>query len=126
MVKSILRSLALLIFSLSARSQDYPVQPVPFTQVHLTDNFLMAAGKKKTTKLTEFPFDDTDLYKVIEGASYSLQVRPDARLSAQLDTLIAVIGAAQEPDGNLYTFRTAHPGHPHEWIWLFSGRGPLS
>ena len=39
MVKSILRSLALLFFSLSARSQDYPVQPVPFTQVHLTDNF---------------------------------------------------------------------------------------
>jgi DUF1680 family protein len=145
MVKSIFRPLALLIFSLTARSQDYPVQPVPFTQVHLTDNFwepklqvnakvtipyvlnkcretgridnfLMAAGKKKTTKLTEFPFDDTDLYKIIEGASYSLQVNPDARLSAQLDTLIAIIGAAQEPDGYLYTFRTAHPEHPHDWI----------
>jgi len=137
--------LALLILSLAARSQDYPVKPVPFTQVHLTDNFwepklqvnarvtipyvldkcretgridnfLMAAGKKKTSKLTEFPFDDTDLYKVIEGASYSLQVNPDARLSAQLDTLIAIIGAAQEPDGYLYTFRTSHPGHPHDWI----------
>ena len=137
--------MALLILSLAARSQDYPVKPVPFTQVHLTDNFrepklqvnarvtipyvldkcretgridnfLMAAGKKKTSKLTEFPFDDTDLYKVIEGASYSLQVNPDARLSAQLDTLIAIIGAAQEPDGYLYTFRTSHPGHPHDWI----------
>jgi len=145
MVKSISLPFALLIFSLTAWSQDYPVQPVPFTQVHLTDNFwepklqvnarvtipyvldkcretgridnfLMAAGKKKTTKLTEFPFDDTDLYKVIEGASYSLQVNPDARLSAQLDTLIAIIGAAQEPDGYLYTFRTSHPEHPHDWI----------
>jgi len=39
-----------------------------------------------------------------------------ARLSAQLDTLIGIIAAAQEPDGYLYTFRTAHVEHPHEWI----------
>src|SRR5258707_25123 len=125
--------------------KDYPIQPVPFTQVHLTDNFwepklqvnarvtipyvldkcretgridnfLAAAGKKKVDKLTDFPFDDTDLNKVIEGASYSLQVKPDPKLSAQLDTLIAIIGSAQEPDGYLYTFRTAHMEHPHEWI----------
>jgi DUF1680 family protein len=148
MVKSILRPLIKLAFfflPLAANAQDYPIQPVAFTRVHLSDNFwepklqvnarmtipyvlkkcretgridnfLMAAGKKKTGKLTEFPFDDTDLYKVIEGASYSLQVNPDAQLSAQLDTLIGIIAGAQEPDGYLYTFRTSHPEHPHEWI----------
>jgi len=148
MVKSILRPLTKLAFfflPLAANAQDYPIQPVAFTRVRLSDNFwepklqvnarmtipyvlkkcretgridnfLMAAGKKKTGKLTEFPFDDTDLYKVIEGASYSLQVNPDAQLSAQLDTLIGIIAGAQEPDGYLYTFRTSHPEHPHEWI----------
>ena len=124
---------------------DYPIQPVAFTQVHLTDafwrprletnagvtipyildkcrtegrinNFLIAAGKKKADKLTDFPFDDTDLYKLLEGASYSLQEKYDAKLDRQMDTLIQIIGEAQEPDGYLYTFRTAHVAHPHEWI----------
>jgi DUF1680 family protein len=148
MVKSMFRPFAALAFFISpliALPQDYPIQPVAFTHVHLTDdfwepklevnarvtipyvlekcretgridNFLAAAGKKKLSKLTDFPFDDTDLYKVIEGASYSLQVKYDAKLSAQLDTLIGIIAAAQEPDGYLYTFRTAHVEHPHEWI----------
>ncbi len=124
---------------------DYPIQPVAFTQVHLTDNFwrprletnanvtipyilqkcreegrinnfLMAAGKKKGGKLTAFPFDDTDLYKLLEGASYSLQEKYDAKLDREMDTLIQIIGDAQEPDGYLYTFRTAHVDKPHEWI----------
>ncbi|MDQ2753023.1 MAG: glycoside hydrolase family 127 protein, partial [Bacteroidota bacterium] len=123
---------------------DYPIQPVPFTQVHLTDNFwrprletnasvtipyildkcrtegrinnfLMAAGKTKG-KLTAYPFDDTDLYKLLEGASYSLQEKYDAKLDREMDTLIQIIGEAQEPDGYLYTFRTAHVAHPNDWI----------
>ncbi len=125
--------------------RDYPIQPVPFTQVHLTDdfwqprlqtnatvtipyilaqcrkhgridNFLMASGKIKPGKMTDFPFDDTDLYKLIEGASYSLQENYNASLDKQMDTLIAIIGAAQEPDGYLYTFRSAKVEKPHEWI----------
>ena len=124
---------------------DYPIQPVAFTSVHLTDNFwrprletnaevtipyildkcrtegrinnfLVAAGKKKAAKLTDFPFDDTDLYKLLEGASYSLQEKYNAKLDREMDTLIKIIGDAQEPDGYLYTFRTAHVDHPHEWI----------
>lgn len=124
---------------------DYAIQPVPFTHVHLTDNFwrprldtnaavtipyilqkcreqgrinnfLVAAGKKKATKLTDFPFDDTDLYKLLEGASYSLQEKYDASLDRQMDTLIQIIADAQEADGYLYTFRTANVEKPHEWI----------
>jgi DUF1680 family protein len=66
---------------------------------------------------TQYPFDDTDIYKVIEGASYSLVTHPDAGLSRRLDDWIARIAAAQEPDGYLFTFRTMHPDTPgHEWV----------
>ncbi len=62
-----------------------------------------------------FPFDDTDVYKVLEGAAYTLSVYPDPKLEAYLDDLIAKIAAAQEPDGYLYTTRTIDPKNPHKW-----------
>jgi DUF1680 family protein len=62
-----------------------------------------------------YPFDDTDPYKVLEGASYTLSVHPDAKLDSYLDNLIAKIGAAQEKDGYLYTTRTIDPEKPHPW-----------
>jgi DUF1680 family protein len=62
-----------------------------------------------------YPFDDTDPYKVLEGASYTLAVQPGPKLDAYLDQLIAKIGAAQEPDGYLYTTRTISPQAPHRW-----------
>jgi DUF1680 family protein len=128
-----------------AQKSDYPIQPVAFTQVRLTDgfwepkievnadvtipyvlqkcretgridNFLRAAHKLSGDKLTEFPFDDTDLYKLIEGASYGLQVKKNPLLERQLDTLVGIIAAAQEPDGYLYTFRSVNATNPHEWI----------
>jgi DUF1680 family protein len=84
------------------------------------DNFDRAAkalrGEKLTnTKPPPYPFDDTDPYKVLEGASYALAVKPDPALSHYLDDLIAKIAAAQEPDGYLYTARTINPEHPHDW-----------
>jgi hypothetical protein len=129
--------------SLRAQKQDYPIQPVPFTSVKLTDqfwtskietnrtatipasfarcestgrvkNFVMAA-EHKGKFCTTYPFDDTDIYKTIEGASYSLAVHPDSKLSAYIDSLITIIGNAQEPDGYLYTARSIDPLHPHSW-----------
>src|SRR5258708_9407482 len=130
-------------------SRDYPVKPVPFTAVHLTDafgaprietnrlvtipfafeqceksgrmdNFDRAAKALRGEELTNkrpppYPFDDTDPYKVLEGASYALAVQPDPKLSAYLDDLIEKIGRAQEPDGYLYTARTINPERPHNW-----------
>ena len=129
-------------------SGDYPIQPVPFTSVKLTDSFwaprikrnaevtipiafgycestgrvknFEIAGKLDTGKFqTIYPFDDSDVYKIIEGASYSLQTLPDPKLEAYLDTLIWKIGKAQEPDGYLYTNRTIAEMHGgkglHEW-----------
>jgi DUF1680 family protein len=128
---------------LSQPSLDYPIRPVPFTAVHLTDafwaprieqnravtipasfarcestgrvqNFVMAARHKGKFG-TKYPFDDTDIYKTIEGASYSLAVHPDPVLSAYVDALIDTVAAAQEPDGYLYTARTIDSLHPHPW-----------
>src|ERR1700677_5042947 len=62
-----------------------------------------------------YPFDDSDPYKVLEGASYSLAVQSDPQMSAYLDKLITLIASAQEPDGYLYTTRTIDPQHPHPW-----------
>lgn len=62
-----------------------------------------------------FSFDDTDVYKTIEGASYILQTYPDKKLKAYIDSVLDVVAAAQEPDGYLYTARTINPKHPHGW-----------
>ena len=67
------------------------------------------------SKFMGFSFDDTDVYKTIEGASSVLQTYPDAKLKAYIDSVLDVVGAAQEPDGYLYTARTINPEHPHQW-----------
>src|ERR1700761_9236544 len=126
-----------------AQKQDYPIQPVPFTSVKLSDqfwssrietnrtatipasfarcestgrvkNFQMAA-EHKGKFCTVYPFDDTDIYKTIEGASYSLAGHPDPKLSNYIDSLITIVGKAQEPDGYLYTARSIDPLHPQAW-----------
>lgn len=51
-------------------------------------------------------YNDSDVYKVIEGAAYSLAAHPDPELDAYLDDLIATIAAAQQPDGYLNTYHT--------------------
>jgi uncharacterized protein len=123
---------------------DYPIQPVPFTQVQINDdfwssrietnrrvtipyafeqceetgridNFRIAAEMKGGGFQTVYPFDDSDVYKIIEGASYSLQVHPDSELENYLDNLISIIGKAQEEDGYLYTARTIDPDPPVRW-----------
>ena len=119
-------------------NNDYPIKPVPFTAVKVTDGFwaprietnravtIPAIFKKceETGRIDNFAvaggllkgeykgerYNDTDVYKTIEGASYSLMVHPDPALDRYLDGVIAKIAAAQEPDGYLYTPRTASPG----------------
>jgi len=84
------------------------------------NNFSRAAAVLRGENISDrkppgFPFDDTDPYKVLEGASFSLAVQPDPKLATYLDHLIALIASAQEPDGYLYTARTIDPQHPHKW-----------
>lgn len=122
----------------------YPIDPIPFTSVRVTDNFwgqrlkasrevtiplafgkceetgryenfVKAAHPSDTYKVEGFSFDDTDVYKTIEGASYSLQTYPDKKLEKYIDSVLVIVAAAQEPDGYLYTARTMNPKHPHNW-----------
>ena len=124
---------------------EYPIQPVPFTEVRVTDdfwsqrirtnhevtipiaiqkseetgridNFRIAGGLKKGIFNSPFPFDDSDIYKIIEGAAYSLQMFPDAEMEATVDSLVILIGLAQEEDGYLFTNRTIMGENGHEWI----------
>jgi DUF1680 family protein len=144
-----MKKLCLIVFvsySLSAfaQKQDYPIQPVAFTNVKLSDHFwtsrietnrtvtipasfercestgrvknFQMAAERKGKFCTTYPFDDTDIYKTIEGASYSLALHPDKKLDHYVDSMITIIGRAQEPDGYLYTARTIDPAHVGPWL----------
>lgn len=96
--------------------------PFAFEQCEKTgrvDNLVRAAavlrGEPVDRKLPGYPFDDTDIYKVIEGAAYTLSVHPDPQLEAYIDSLVEKIAAAQEADGYLYPARTLNPEKPHAW-----------
>lgn len=81
-------------------------------------NFVKAAAPSSEYKVGEFmlySFDDTDVYKTIEGASYLLQTFPDKQLEAYIDSVLDIVARAQEPDGYLYTARTINPKSPHGW-----------
>jgi len=125
---------------------DYPIIPVPFTAITLSDsfwlprintiyevtiphalaqsanrimNFKIAAGIENGIFQSSYPFDDSDVYKIIEAASYSLYYNPDEELETEIDTIISYIAMAQEPDGYLYTCRTigSYPaGFPVSWL----------
>jgi len=81
------------------------------------ENFLVAGGKKKGTYKGKMPFDDTDLYKIIEGASYSLMNKYDPDLDAYLDSIIAIIKIGQEEDGYITTWFTINREKPPAW-WV--------
>lgn len=130
---------------------DYPIQAVPMTQVRVQGGFW--GPRLETNRRVTIPYDfqkceetgridnfakagglmpgpfigirynDSDVFKVIEGASYALALQADPELEAYLDRLIAKIAAAQEEDGYLYTTRTIDPNRPAraagETRWAF-------
>ena len=134
---------------------DYPITPVPFTDVRIADEFwskrqetnrmvtiphvlrqceetgridnFAVAGKLKEGKFRGYFFNDSDVYKLIEGIAYSLTLHPDPKLEAQSDAVIAKMAAAQEPDGYLYCSRTIctpdnmPPGGKERWSDMKSG-----
>jgi DUF1680 family protein len=139
--------------------RDYPITPVPFTAVEFTDgfwsrrigvnrevtlphnfaecettgridNFVFAAGLKQG-KYKGYQFNDSDIYKVIEGASYSLLSHPDAAVERTIDSIVVFIAAAQDSDGYLYTPRRliradyAPPGGKERWVGMKDGSHEL-
>ncbi len=88
------------------RSATIPASFKKCEEMGRLDNFLIAGGKMEGGVKGEMPFDDTDVYKIIEGASYSLTTFPDPKLDAYVDSLIAIIAVGQEEDGYLTTYKT--------------------
>ena len=113
-------------------ARDYPITPVDFTHVKLKDgfwkdwvstavqktipfsfqkceetgrinNFIFAGGIREGKFQGKFGFNDSDLYKIMEGAAYSLMLGGDPDMKAYLDSLVYYISEAQEDDGYLYT-----------------------
>ena len=96
-----------------AQPNGYPIHPIPFTTVTVDDgfwtprletnrtvtvpydfqkceetqrnaNFAVAGGLQAGDHVGIF-YNDSDVFKVIEGASYSLHSHPDAQLDAYLE-----------------------------------------
>jgi len=127
--------------------RDYPIQPLPFTEVRFSDdfwaprllthksttlnytlqqceetgrinNFRRAAGQQTGSFCTKYPFDDSDVFKILEGAAYALQLESDPVLETRVDSIISIIAAAQEEDGYLYSNRTINPDSAHQWAGI--------
>ena len=140
-------TLAIGALTLGAQERVYPVRAVDHSDVELTDGFwrdrldvnrtasiphilrqneltgrvanFEKAAKLKSGAYEGRRFNDTDVYKAIEAASYSLKRTPDPDLSAKIDRLIDLIARAQAPDGYLYPARTIDPANPAP------GAGPM-
>jgi DUF1680 family protein len=121
----------------SAEGQNSKLQAVPFTDVVIADEFW--APRIETSRKATIPhafkqlekmglidnfavagglikgsfrgrqYYDSELFKVVEGASYTLSTAGEAALEEYLDEVIAKIAAAQEDDGYSYTWRTIDP-----------------
>jgi len=119
------------------------LQAVPFTDVRVDDAFWAPRIKinrekvlpvnfkfcEQTGRISNFAkagglmpgefegifFNDSDVYKVLEGAAYSLAHKRDPDLEKTCDEVIAKIAAAQQPDGYLYTYYTIRKELDKRW-----------
>jgi DUF1680 family protein len=128
----------------AAEKHDYPLAPVAFNKVALTDDFWLPRLRtqvkvtvphalKQTEPAVEnlrrcgnflhgrggpkpFPhrFVSSDLYKVMEGAAYLLMIERDPKLEKRMDEIIGLIADAQKDDGYLYVAHICGVARPRE------------
>lgn len=131
---SIVLSLVSSLASLAAIAADYPIRSAEMTKTRVTRGFWFDrletnrtatlksnwAKCNETPRIANFtnaanrtagtfggiPFDDSDVYKVVEGTAYVLAEHPDPELEKYVTWFIGEVAKAQEPDGYLYTART--------------------
>ena len=131
---SIVLSLVSSLASLAAIAADYPIRSAEMTKTRVTRGFWFDrletnrtatlksnwAKCNETPRIANFtnaanrtagtfggiPFDDSDVYKVVEGTAYVLAEHPDPELEKYVTWFIVEVAKAQEPDGYLYTART--------------------
>ena len=78
---------------------------------HAIENFRIAAGLSDG-EFYGMVFQDSDVAKWLEGAAYSLIIKPDKEREKRADDIIGVIEKAQQPDGYLNTYFTIkEPDH---------------
>ena len=127
---------------MNGNTSDYPIQSIPFSSVQIQDKFWKPridtainttipydfVKCQETGRIDNFSkaggmmagahqgiyYDDSDVFKVVQGAAYALRLAPNPALDAYLDALIAKFAAAQEDDGYLYTARTIDPANVPE------------
>ena len=117
----------------TSRSPHARLRPVPLTAVSLTDafweprrrtnrevtipsqyrhcedtgrldNFRRAAGTKDIAAFQGIFFNDSDIYKWLEAASWTLAEGGDPALAAMVETAVEAIESAQQSDGYLDTY----------------------
>lgn len=138
--------------SKSKQTSDEVLQSIPFQQVTLQDNFWLPRLKTQKEVLVPFALDKvrpamdnlrktgnylhgvkdelpfphrfvaSDLYKVMEGAAYLLTLEKDAMLEHTMDSIIDLIGRAQQDDGYLYESHITGVSANHEH-WGGGGMG---
>lgn len=131
MLKKIIQTAALILFAAALRAQEdgRAFEEVPFNDVHAADSFwaprirtnaeVSAAHnidwcENQTGRIQNFKvaagaegdfqgiyFDDSDVYKVIEGLAYTLAEEPNPAIEAKAKEWIDLISAAQQEDGYL-------------------------
>lgn len=132
--------------SILAQTTDYPLKPIPFNEVRITSNFWRPRLVTQRKTLVPFAFDrtqpgvahleaardylngieqkdhrphrfiDSDLYKVMEGAAYLLQLERDPELEETLDDLATLIAGAQHENGYLYPSHTTGVGKERDMM----------
>ena len=136
---------SLSLFGQGAKTS-YGIKTIPFHQVQLSDNFWqprikavqevtmpltfekseetgriknfeIAGGLKEGKFCTTYAFDDSDVFKAIEGAAYYLKTNKDSIREAYINNLITIIAAAQEEDGYLFTWRTIEQINKKNGTW---------
>ena len=134
-------ALAVMATAACAVAADFPIRSAELTKVRVTGGFWLPrietnrlvtlkadfekCGEVRIPNITNAaarawgtfrgcPFDDSDVYKVMEGAAYIQATDPDPDRAAFMDGLIAQVAAAQETDGYLYTARTLGFTYPKE------------
>ncbi len=127
-------ALIFLALAACACSTEKTIEPVDFSKVLIEDGFwaprldlhktatipiCIDQIEKETGRMRNFEkaaagegehegyfFDDSDVYKALEGLAYSLIQHPDPELEAKCDEWISKIAGAQQPDGYINTFFT--------------------
>lgn len=124
--------------------KDYPLRPIPFNEVILEDKFWLPRLAKQAESTVPHALNETkpaverlrqcgnilsgkegplpmphrfissDLFKVMEGAAYTLMIKPDPQLEKELDNIIDIIASAQQEDGYLYVSHTCKNPNPRE------------